>query len=118
MATLLDYPQLLRLAATVLLDIPVQRRIEVPDDLAALGVPPDSPAAEHLIELMKLAPYCTDAPLDAQVRAALHLGLGQLADARQAEIGQWCQPAAEPSAEDVAAAGERIERREGRHQPC
>lgn len=116
--TLLEHPQLLRLAATLLLDIPVRRRIEAIGDLALLGVPPDSPAAEHLAELMKIAPHSDGVPLDAQIRAALHLGLGQLADAAQSETGQWCQPSGEPSADEVAAMGEIIEQREGSRRPC
>ena len=112
--TLLEHPQLLRLTATLLLG----RRIDDEADLEKCGVPSNSPAAEHLAELVRLTPYGDEAPLDTQIRAALHLGLGQLADTAQSKTGHWCQPSGEPSAEEVTAVGESIEQGEGVRRPC
>ena len=116
--TLLEHPQLLRLAATLLLDIPRQRRIEVVDDLAGYGVPLDSAAAAHLADLVRVAPEGLDASHDTLTRTGLALGLRQLADGAQSKTGHWCQPSGEPSAEEVTAVGESIEQGEGVRRPC
>lgn len=82
MAPLTDFPELLRLAATLLLDQPRQRRLHSADDVAAYGVEVRSPASDLLGELVRAAPDGPDVAHDTLIRGALAHGLLLLADSR------------------------------------
>lgn len=86
MTPLTAHPELLRLAAVLLLDPPKTRRILAADDVAQYGLGPNRPAGRLLAELVMAAPDGPDATHDTMVRGALAHGLRQLADASQAEV--------------------------------
>ena len=85
MTPLTAHPELLRLAAVLLLDPPKTRRILAADDVAQYDVDPSGPGGRLLGDLVMAAPDGSDAAHDTLTRGALAHGLRLLADTSQAE---------------------------------